>query len=116
MGLQFCRAVHMEKTLRFPSKRQHKRLSKAWHCFPGMRRDFRQEGASASRRWGVCCLSGEGARVTSFLKDLTLFTSPVARRHTQAELGTRDLGVPLTSLPFPLSLANTCHMPLEAWV
>lgn len=34
-GLQFCRAVHMEQTLRFPSKRQHKRLSEAVHCFPG---------------------------------------------------------------------------------
>lgn len=35
MGLQFCRAVHMEQALRFPSKRQHKRLSEALHCFPG---------------------------------------------------------------------------------
>jgi ribosomal protein L44E len=29
LGLQFCRAVHMEQTLRFPSKRQQKRLSEA---------------------------------------------------------------------------------------
>lgn len=29
MGLQFCRAVRMEQALRFPSKRQHNRLSEA---------------------------------------------------------------------------------------
>lgn len=52
MGLQFCRAVHMEQTLRFPSKRQHKRLSEAWHCFPRNAPGF-QAGKKGSIALGV---------------------------------------------------------------
>ena len=69
MGLQFCRAVHMEQTLRFPSKRQHKRLSEAWHCFPGNAPGIsgRQEG---QHRFGrVACL-GRVCGFGSFIKGL----------------------------------------------
>ena len=52
MGLQFCRAVHVEQTLRFPSKRQHKRLSEARHCFPGSAPGF-QAGRGLSMALGV---------------------------------------------------------------
>lgn len=75
LGLQFCRAAHMEQTLRFPSKRQHKRLSEAWHCFPGNAPRFQTESGLKHR--GVCCLFREGTGVISSLKGMTLFTASV---------------------------------------
>ena len=45
MGPQFCRAVRTEQALRFPSKRQHNRLSEARHRFPGNAPGFQQQGA-----------------------------------------------------------------------
>lgn len=52
MGLQFCRAVRMEQALRFPSKRQHNRLSEARQRFPGNAPGF-QAGRGLSIALGV---------------------------------------------------------------
>lgn len=119
-GLQFCRAVHREQTLRFPSKRQHKRLSEAWHCFPGNALGFQ-----AARGFSIA-LPGVAGLGRILYKRYDPFTSPGRSKPTG--LRNTGLGSPLHLSPVPctlygkawgcfaVSLANTCHMPLEVCV
>lgn len=127
MGLQFFRAVHMEQTLRFPSKRQHKRLSEAWHGFPGNALRF-QAGRGLSRALGVLLVSGGHKRVRSSVKGMTY--SRLQSLGSSKPTGLRDTGLGsrlhLPALPSvlcqkafgccPRSPANTCHMPLRRCV
>lgn len=76
MGLQFCRAVHREQTLRFPSKRQHNRFSEARHCFPASVPRFQAGRGLSIASVGVLLVKG-GYGGQSLPKRCDLLTSPV---------------------------------------